>query len=188
VVVEHSFVTTLESADALRRASDFLKLHGFEALTGGAFQIGQAGWTTLEMRRGRRNAARAKSISQLPQSIRLDFDRGRIIVAASITPSSIWGGSSWTRIGFGLDRGVPEVAKKMRVHADLLTAIANGLELHLAKGVQAPIAAAQWSAIETYIQHLARKRRRRQWLLGLLIILIFAALVAVIVMAANPHR
>src|SRR3954452_20642571 len=83
MVIEHQFVTTMEGSDAMRAASEFLTARGFAVKGQNDFAVG-GGWTTLEVIRGKSNAARAKSIAELPQRLRLDYDRGRVTVAATL--------------------------------------------------------------------------------------------------------
>src|SRR5262249_14921959 len=86
MIVEHTFVTTLDAPDALRRASRLLEDHGFKAEEPSAFEPSSSGPRDLKLQRGQRKPARARSIVQLPQEIRLQWDRGRITVAMSIVP------------------------------------------------------------------------------------------------------
>src|SRR5689334_21573109 len=84
MVVEHTFITTLSAPDALRLASQFLSQRGFVATAQEAFAIGAGdAWNVLEMTRGQKKARRAKSIVVYPQTLRLEWDRGRVSVAAS---------------------------------------------------------------------------------------------------------
>src|SRR6188474_2921057 len=84
MIVEHVFITTMEAPDALRLASQFLSSRGFEAVHQEAFQLGAPDtWNVLEMRRGKKTPAKAKSHLELPQQVRLEYDRGRIALAAS---------------------------------------------------------------------------------------------------------
>jgi hypothetical protein len=179
MVVEHTFVTTLEPADALHRASEFLARHGFSAVTTGGFAVGDTQWTGLKMSRGKKLARSAKSVSQLPQMLRLDYDRGRVTLAISITPSGVWG-----RGRFGSDPK-PD-SKHMRLHTAMLTAIASGLELLLVQKLPLDQTAAQWDAAEASIELATRRHRRNMWIAAAIILLIFGGLIALVIVA-NSH-
>lgn len=183
MVVEHEFVTTLDAPAALSAAARFLAQGGF-ASQDQAFTVGQPQWTTLEMKRGKKSPARAKTIAQLPQRIIVNYDRGRITVAASITASHAWGGSANFNIGFGID-ACGESPKKMILHQQLLIAIANGLDQVVAKGQPHEIAQADWLRTEQLIQEAAKKRTRRQLITAGIIILIFATLITLVILAAH---
>jgi hypothetical protein len=184
VVIEHVFVTTLEPTDALRRAAEFLASGGFESTTSQAFSLDSA-WTSLQMRRGRKKAASARTISQLPQNVRLDFDRGRVTVALSIAANAVWGGRSFFAITSTMD--TPENPKKMKLHAELLTAIATGLEQSLAGQQPIELARAQWDQAEQAVLAAAKRRKRRILIGTFSVILIFVLIIAAIVIAANHH-
>jgi hypothetical protein len=183
MVVEHEFVTTLDGVAALTAASRFLNAGGF-AGQDSAFLVGETQWTTLEMKRGRKAAARAKSIVELPQRIILNYDRGRVTVAASITASHIWGGNANFTVGFGVDAS-NESPKKMVMHQQLLIAIANGLEGAIGKGQADDVARADWLRAEQVIEAAAKKRKRRNLIIAGIIILFFAGLITLAVIAGS---
>ena len=178
MVIEHEFVTTLDRNAALSSAARFLSEGGFSS-DGNAFAVGQTEWESLEVKRGKKSAARAKNISELPQRIIVNYDRGRVTVAASITASHAWGGSSSFSIGIGSDAPA-ESQKKMVLHQQLLIAIANGLECALTPGHDDLIAHSHWRAAEQAITQAARKRKRTALIVGGLVILGFAILIAVV--------
>ena len=135
MVIEHSFVTTLDPQQTMRAASEFLGSHGFIAQTRAGFAMGQGEWDRLEMRRGQTKLRKAKSVAQLPQVAHVHWDRGRVNVGLSIEPSAAWGGNSVFQMGITSNSMVVGNAKKMKLHAALLMAIANGLEAVVARGV-----------------------------------------------------
>ena len=68
MVIEHTFVTTMEAPQAMTAAAQFLAQRGFVDAAGHGFAVdNEADWNSLEMRRGKKSAVRAKSIAQLPQ-------------------------------------------------------------------------------------------------------------------------
>jgi hypothetical protein len=102
MLIEHSFVTTLDMPAAMSHAAAFLAYFGFKVQS---FEAGR-----LEAIRGRVRATAARVV-QLPQTVHLIFDRGRVTIAASIQQ----------RTGDGLP-----------AHAQLMTALVRGLERLLA--------------------------------------------------------
>jgi hypothetical protein len=172
VVVEHTFVTTMEAPQAMAAASEFLARRGFEAPRT-AFSMNQQ-WDTLEVRRGRAKARSARSVAQLPQVVNLSWDRGRVTVALSIEASNVWGGGSFV-LGTTVEK-----PKRMRLHQSLLGAIAIGLEMLLAQQVPPEMAMAQWDRVEEEIAKAARRRRIRIAIVIGIVILFFGALIALI--------
>ena len=171
MVIEHTFVTTLEAADTLRLASDFLRWWGFEAQVEGGFQLGQPAWNAVELRRGMKNPARAKSLSDLPQQVRLEWDRGRVTLAAAITP----------RAGaFGTPKSL---ANTDPLHQQLLMAIAQSLEMLLVHRYPPEQAAQPWQLVEARIQEKATHGRRRSRTIVIVVVCIFAALIALSIWA-----
>jgi hypothetical protein len=180
VVVEHELVTTLESTPALSAAATYLSEGGFVG-QGGAVAVGQQEWTTLDMTRGKKNVARAKNVAELPQRVLINFDRGRVTVAASIQASQVWGGG-----GFAVSSGsVSESPKKMGLHRDLLLGIVSGLELAMTAPQVDGQARAQWVKAEAAILAEARKRSRRMVMALIVIVALFAGVIALIAIAAH---
>ncbi|MBC8105046.1 MAG: hypothetical protein H7Z14_00525 [Anaerolineae bacterium] len=188
MVIEHTFVTTLDAPQAMHAASEMLGRRGFVSETGSGFTVGQAQWDRLDMRRGKK-AARAKSVSELPQRVHVGWDRGRVTVAMAIEPSAVWGGSAWNlQLGFGVSSGTNDGSpKKMRLHTDLLMSIARSLEQLLANRQPPEVAMQEWDQAEAAIAVAARKRRIRMWIVAGVIITVFAALIAFIAVAVNAR-
>src|SRR5439155_23193083 len=169
------FVATMEAPQAMTAAAQFLAQRGFVNAAGHGFAVdNEADWNSLEMRRGKKSAVRAKSIAQLPQQVHIHFDRGRVAVALSIQASTVWGGSRFTFTGFGRQ---PESPKRMRLHTELLTAIATGLEQLLATGQVPGVAMQRWDAIEQEIARLARRRTIRNAIILTCFVLICVGLI-----------
>ena len=179
MVIEHQFVTTMDAPEAMRTASEFLTSRGFAVKGQNAFAVG-GGWTTLEVSRGRKNAARAKSVAELPQRVRLDFDRGRMTVAAAI---------EYFRHGaFGTSAREPAPdSKKVRDHAALLTAIVQGLELLLANRLPPEQASSEWATVEQRIIQEGRRRRRRNFLAAVIIIVVGVAAIVTMALTIGKH-
>jgi hypothetical protein len=180
VVVEHTFITTLEAREAMRRASEMLATQGFAADT--AFAVQKDDWNTLEMRRGKKRASRAKNIAELPQVVHIHYDRGRVNLALSIEPNYVWGGGSFSSIGFGIDSTSPTGnSKKMRLHAELLTAIAEALEQVMSHEPRHGLSLQRWDFVEEEIRRVARRRTIRNIILVVAIPLIIAALITLVI-------
>ena len=189
MVVEHIFVTTLESPEALSAASAFLQAGGFAAVSESAFRL-DGGWTTLEMQRGKKRG-RPKSVADCPQQVRLEWDRGRVTVAASITPS-LTGGGSFRLTGFGYGYGalggvgISPTSKRAKPYNELMIAIAQGLDDLLARRVPLDEARRAWIEQEAQIQAAARKARIRSWImLGIVLLVIFGAIALGVILAVR---
>lgn len=179
MVVEHSFVTTLDGPQALQAASAFLAQRGFVPANTGAFPMTDPAWSTIKMTRGKTTRT-ARSVSQLPQSIRVDFDRGRVTLAIAITPSAAWGAGSFY--------SEPKPThKRLRLHRELLTAIASSLESLLVHRQPEPQAAAFWDAAEVEIARAARRRKIRNAIILTAVILLVAVGIVIPILAAEYH-
>jgi hypothetical protein len=177
VVIEHEFISTLEPTDVMRRSAEYLAARGFEPATdnGGAFALDSGGsWTHMEMRRGKK-ASRAKSVSQLPQTVRLEWDRGRVTLALSIGANAAWGGGSSFSLG-----NVAGKPKKMRLHTALLNAIAGGLEDLLGHDRPQQPDYSAWDNVEEEITRVARRRSRRNALILFVVVLLLGGMIALI--------
>ena len=153
MVVEHVFVTTLEMDEALGRTRRLLTELGFRPKPSVA--------SCVHAVRGRKRPNSRKLI-ELPQVVQVEFDRGRITVAAGIT----------------LRRG-----KDLPIHAQLMTALARGLELLLVEQAADQRAAEEFLAVQAGAPTLwLSGEKAALWvlvaLLGLIVVLIVVALVA----------
>ncbi|MFI5378138.1 MAG: hypothetical protein ACHRHE_02420 [Tepidisphaerales bacterium] len=178
----------MEPAAALALAARFLNEGGFVGDSTAGFALAQSQWTTLDMRRGKQNPARAKSVSELPQRLIIQYDRGRITIAASITASYVWGGQRGFNVGFGISTAA-ESPRKMAMHQRLLLGIINGLDRLLA-GNQTPEASrVEWLAAEAEIAAAARKRRTRNIIIGSIAVFFFIAMIALLIISVTSrHR
>ncbi|NQT11772.1 MAG: DUF1343 domain-containing protein [Planctomycetes bacterium] len=98
MLVEHVFVTTMEMSEAMERTAELLESLGF--------RIDSVSGDSICAVRGRKNA-NTRKIFLLPQAVTVQFDRGRITIAASITP-----------------RG----GKDLPVHTTFVTALVRAIE------------------------------------------------------------
>jgi hypothetical protein len=155
MVVEHTFITTMEASDALRQAADFLGQRGFVASRQDAFSMDAGNWTSLEVRRGKPDPRNARRLLDFPQMVRLEFDRGRVSVAVSIM----------------------DMRNRSKASQALLVAIANSLEALLERRVAPEQAGARWDAVEVQLRRRSIRRMMIRWgvLCAILMILIGAA-------------
>src|SRR5438094_2401437 len=151
MVVEHVFVTTQEPAQAMRAAADLLYSHGFR-FDRDSFSGPPDAPTAMEALRGKTNAQRAYGITELPQRVRLEYDRGRMSIAASIVPKRTWNGRHASFSSAANASGT----QPLQQHAALLVAMAQGLENLLAFDQSPNDAAEQWTRIENRLSASAR--------------------------------
>ena len=180
MVVEHVFITTLDAPDALRAASHFLAQRGFVAQAQGAFAIGGGdAWNVLEMSRGKKNPRKAKSVVEYPQTIRLEWDRGRVTVAASSTSyresrSDYYGGRTKGKVA----------AWQQQVLVGLVTQLQELLE----RGGDPTQLVATLANQENELHEVDRRRQRRNlWITLIVVVLFIGALVALVAVAVNSR-
>jgi hypothetical protein len=179
MVVEHAFITTLEAPDALRLASQFLSSRGFEATAQGAFAMGAEGWNVLEMTRGKKRAQRAKSVVEYPQQVRLEWDRGRVTVAASAFSPQEAQARTWNARPKG---------KPAQFQQQLLLGLCIHLQQLLESQLDLTQVAYAWTASEEQLQKQDRSRRRRNiWIAVTILVLFFAGIAGIIVATINGH-
>jgi hypothetical protein len=179
MVVEHTFITTLSDQEALGAATALLNSRGFTAVGERAFAM-DGTWTNIELTRGKTNPARAKSITDLPQNVRIEFDRGRICMAASLTP--------WSRGGREQIPGeitTRSVNKPHPLQQELLLALVAAVELLLVQRQPPHICTSRLDHVELEIHEFARRMRRRHWTIGLIVLALIAAAIGLIWYAAS---
>lgn len=184
MVIEHIFITTLESPEALTAASDLLREGGFAVLNNSAFQMG--GWTDLEVQRGKKSVARAKDVTECPQQVRLEWDRGRVTVAASITPRPRHTSAfAWSRKIGGVALPATKTPKKERAYADLLMVISRSVEKLLGERLSQEESRREWAAVEMQMKADSRRSRRNNMIVGFCIVVLFVALIVVIAVVSR---
>ncbi len=186
VIVEHSFVTTLPSQTALTAASEMLAAGGFLAEAQDGFRVGETQWTTLQMKRGKKTSARAKDPTECPQRIRLDWDRGRVTVAASIEPKSRRRGYYYGGLlGLALAAADQKSGKATKDYTDLLIVISIALEDLLARRSPPDVAVKNWYALQNQLKIKAKKSRTRSWIVLAIFLAVMIGLVVFAVIAGN---
>ncbi len=142
MIIEHVFVTTAEATEALRLARDFLVARGFRAA---GPETGKLDASTA-LSRGRAKASATAAFNELPQRVMIQWDRGRVTVAASVTMP----GGKEPAAG----------SAKARLPIAMLTAIVRGLEMMLSQGRSFEESYAEWDRLEMDIRQEAASRRR----------------------------
>lgn len=172
MVIEHTFITTMPPGQAMSAASALLASRGFVNAAGAEFLV-DGEWKSLEMRRGEASPRKAKSIPELPLSVRMDYDRGRINLAVSMPA---YRQSFWTVGG----EYAPE-SPKARHHVQLLLNIAGSLEALLAPSPDQLPVGAEWTALERHLIQDGRARHRRRGMVLYLAILFAVAMVVLLI-------
>jgi len=180
MVVEHTFITTLPEPDALRMAWELLHSRGFTPLPAAELAARPPASNAVELRRGRPNPDRARSIVELPQFVRVEWDRGRVVVAASITPRT-WMNRQYTP---GTIMTKPINARQPD-QENLLMAVIWALEQLLAHRRPPAECVAGLDQLQAQLIDKARRGRRKGWLIVGGIVLAF---VAFIVFAAKTFK
>jgi hypothetical protein len=132
VLVEHTFVTTLDKDETFRAAELFLEDLGFVRQD----TEGEGG---LAFRGGKSHPGYARTLRDHPRRLHIEFDRGRVSVAASIQL---------------------EGNRRKPLATDLLFAVANRLEKVLTQQRCATEARAEWDHVCEQIAARAGRRRR----------------------------
>lgn len=84
MIVEHTFVTTLDDTEAFHATDQLLVPLGFAPVPAARAPDAPPA-PCREWLRGVANPRKAKRPTQFPQRLRLDFDRGRVTLAYAIT-------------------------------------------------------------------------------------------------------
>ncbi len=156
MLVEHSFITTSAPDAALSTAGALLLAMGFTPEPCGEPDC-------IAVRRGRTQPQRAKKVSDLPQHVRVAYDRGRVNVAASIT----------------------EYRKADRLHRELLLALAQALEARVGHAATPEVALGDWYLVHANIEERARERRRTRRIVAGILLTIVVVVIGWIVWAVR---
>ena len=184
MVVEHTFITTLEATDVLRRVAVFLGQRGFrfnvlpEAMVEGGqaaslHAVAGKASTAVGPAWGRLWGRPAASINDSFREVRLEFDRGRVNVAVSGEP---WGRGR-RAIGEGRCQG-------------LLVGIANAMDILIASGDE-NAAAMEWDSVERPLVALSQadgRRRRRTTIIVITFCAICVVLMIFAIVSSSPRR
>jgi hypothetical protein len=172
MLLEHTFVTTVEGAEALRMCSALLAVHGFAAVPRPGFQVGEA-LLELELTRGRKSPSRAKTAMELPQQVLVQFDRGRITLAATITPRT-WGGREYPPGAFM----TVSSKKPQPLQQEMLLAIAEAVEQRLVAGHAPDQCLQRLGRAEQAIRDHRKRQRRKHWIALAVIVLVAGGAIA----------
>ena len=150
MLVEHKFVTTAEQEAAFQAVEMFLTEIGF----GVEYRSGPA----LRFRRGREKAHPKYSPVEWPQAVHVEFDRGRVSVAASLT----------------------EFRQRKPEMEGLLVALVTCIEGLLAMGSSLDDARGQYAMAAARVDEYFRKvRLRRRITIGVFIALIVGIVILI---------
>ena len=181
MLIEHTFVTTLEGTQALGLASSFLREMGFAVSPQAAFQIGSTTLTELELTRGKPNKIYPDKCFH---QVRLEFDRGRVNLALSILPRP--------RSAFALSRrtmaDLKPSSKRGRPYADLMIALAQSVDELLTQRKTLSDALTSYRSVEATAALLMRRRHRRRRNIAWLIVFVIFALLGLAIYAAATSK
>lgn len=192
LVVEHSFVTTLEFAQVYEMISSLMRRMGF-AMTTECTHCGydlrgtisnegarcpecgssQAMHTRSETMasvivatRGKEKAGTARKTEDLPQRVRVEFDRGRVNIAASLTPK----------------------AKVLPHHRTMMLAIVNAIEAVVGRNEDAKPYVEDWSNLRSEGDAYDRKQRQKRATGCALLVVLFVAIIGLLIALAASGR
>jgi len=161
---------------------------GFVAEAQEGFRLGETEWTTLQMKRGKKTTARAKDPTECPQRIRLDWDRGRVTLAASIEPKPARRGYYYGGlVGYAIAASSNKRGKNTKDYSDLMILIANSLEELLARQSPPEVAEQGWFAFQDQLRAKAQKARKRSYILLGVFFAIIIGMVIFAVVASQNH-
>lgn len=174
MLVEHTFVTTIPMAQAMPTIEQFLRSRGFIIPEDAPPASEGSSQPALHLQRPIGRVGRNRWLAILPQILRLQFDRGRITLALSISPQTDW------------NRKARRPAFKRQItpgelngQTNLLVAEAQAVESILAAQLPVDQAVQQWDRIEQQlvqeVQDAARRHRAICIVLGLITLAIIAA-------------
>lgn len=132
MLVEHSFVTTIDGEQALERAGEFLSSVGYQL-------VSSTPGKEILYRRGNEAIRHLTNFNDLPQQTHVSFDRGRLDIASS----------------------VHEFKKVDPLHRKLMMAVVNGLESYIVHAITLDQARSEFDIVKGQINHLHRSRKRR---------------------------
>ena len=148
MIVEHTFVTTLERDDALLLADGLFGEMGFGPPPGAR---GPGEWAA-----GKDGGQR---LTRVRRMVRMEFDRGRVMLAASAVTSN-------------------KIQEEF--YKTYLLALASAAESHVSRGVPAEVAA---KPVRAVMEAMAKKERRA-WVILSVVLGVLVVLFAVMILVA----
>jgi hypothetical protein len=161
MLVEHTFVTTLDKDAAFEQAVAALAALGFAQV--------ERTEVSVTLRRGKAKINRVVRSDDLPQQVVVHFDRGRIQFAASLEES-------------------PALRRERPLQQEFLMTLATLTEACLSRREPLQRARAAWDLLADRIERSYHRRRRRNRIgLGIVLLILFGfiALIAWLV-AVQP--
>ena len=151
MLVEHTFITTLDGPDAIELAWGFLSEFGFAKV--------DRDDRSLHVSRGRPKPKSDLSVSDLPQAVRLEYDRGRVDLAVTVS----------------------EYKKVEAAHREMALSLVHGLEQMLAHDGDLDKARGRMVSAEfDNAERIRRIRRRRHIYLGVFAGFVFLLILLII--------
>ena len=152
MLVEHTFVTTLDGLVAMDRAKTLLSALGYRSSDEGQSD-------ELQFMRGQTRVSASTHFSKLPQRVHVSFDRGRINVAASIR----------------------EHRKVHQLHRNLMLAVVSGLEATMKREESAEMARHRFDEVTwTIDQHFRTIRKKGRIACGCFLLFLVVAIGAIV--------
>jgi hypothetical protein len=174
MVVEHTFVTTLEAPEAMRAVGTMLAELGFVAEVQNAFAIEPA-WNSIDMRRGKAKTRRGGML-KWPQQVRVEWDRGRVDVAVAVYPPARG----------RLDTNASKLGKKQKAAVEQwLVTLAQSIEFLLGHKLPQPEAQAGLVRLEQELAEKDRKARRRVFIGAITFCVVAVAILVVGILASR---
>jgi hypothetical protein len=180
MLIEHTFVTTLEAPQAMELACSFLRELGFAVSN--LPSVADGAWLqSLELTRGDRPHPDPR---RSRQTVHLAFDRGRMTIATSISPARRGSfGISASSIG-----GEPSATSQWgQPHAQRMVALADTLESLIARGQSPQEVWRSWMAIENASSRKAFAARQSSMIKGTMIALVVLLLIVCLIGSANSR-
>ena len=178
MVVEHTFVTTLEAPEAMRAVGTMLAELGFVAEVQNAFAM-ETAWNAIELRRGAAKSRRGRGLLQWPQQVRVEWDRGRVEVAVAIHPPPRG----------RLDTNATKLGKKQSAAVEQwMVTLAQAIESLLGHKLPQPEAQAGLVRLEQELAEKDRNARRNSMIVIIVAVTFCVAAVAILVAAVVSSR
>ena len=143
MIVEDSFVVAEPEADVFARARVTIEALGFNT-------VRLPSERTLELQRGKERPFLTFSLTSFRQRVRIEFDRGRVAVAASISAAR----------------------RNLVRQRELLLALANLIRASLHRPEDLEAAQREWQRVDEQIRKDARRRKLTVTLVVLLILVV----------------
>lgn len=165
-------------AELFAAAGAFLSERGFQAKAQAAFVLGGR-WDALEMARGAPTAFKAKNMADYPTHVRIEWDRGRVVIAAQVQSKNEKQEKGVPRLSLPSQMDLNSV-KAIDALACILSTITYTLESLLSHRNR-EAAEHEWALLENGLAHRAQTRKGGgKWVWIVVGIAVLAIVLAVI--------